>query len=74
MDDAELLDPSKWRRRIRDLDWQDMLTLKEEKESLEAIRLATHRGRPLASDSFLAKLEVRLGKRLRPLPVGRPRK
>jgi putative transposase len=30
-------------------------------------------GRPLATDSFLAKQETRLGRRLRPRPVGRPR-
>jgi hypothetical protein len=38
------------------------------------IRHSTHRGRPLASDALLSKLEQRLGRRLRPLPVGRPRK
>ena len=31
-------------------------------------------GRPLASDGLLSKLESRLGRCLRPLPVGRPRK
>ena len=43
-------------------------------ETLSAVRLNTHRGRPLASDRFLSKLESLLGRRLRPLPVGRPRK
>ena len=34
----------------------------------------THATRqPLASDKFLSKLEAKLGRRLRPLPVGRPR-
>jgi hypothetical protein len=33
-----------------------------------------HTGRPLASDSFLSKLETKIGRRLRPLPVGRPQK
>ena len=45
----------------------------EEKEQ-KAIRRSLHTGRPLASDSFLSKLEHRLGRRLRPLPVGRPKK
>jgi putative transposase len=31
-------------------------------------------GRPLGSDRFLAKLETLLGRRVRPLPVGRPKK
>ena len=37
---------------------------------LSSIRLATHRGRPPGSDSLLSKLE----RRLRPLPIGRPKK
>ena len=43
-------------------------------DECNAMRLATHRGRPLATDSFVSKLERRLGRRLRPLPVGRPKK
>jgi hypothetical protein len=31
-------------------------------------------GRPLAHDCFLSKVETKLGRRLRPLPVGRPKK
>jgi len=38
------------------------------------IRLRTHTGRALGSDSFVSKLETVPGRRLRPLPVGRPRK
>ena len=41
---------------------------------LGRVRLSTHTGRPLGSDSFLSKLEKLLGRRVRPLPVGRPRK
>jgi putative transposase len=35
--------------------------------------MRTHTGRPLGSDAFLSKLETLLGRRVRPLPVGRPR-
>jgi len=38
------------------------------------LRRWTLRGCPLGSDSFVSKLERTLGRRLRPLPVGRPRK
>ena len=38
------------------------------------LRGRTQTGRPLAADSWLSKLEKKLGRRLRPLPVGRPRK
>ena len=43
-------------------------------EQKESLRLNTHRGRPRAADRFLGKLETKLNRRLRPLPVGRPRK
>ncbi len=43
------------------------------KEMLFAVRLSTHRGRPLGSDSFLSKIARLVGRRLRPLPAGRPR-
>ena len=54
--------------------WREVLTAGEDEASLTALRTALHRGRPLGSDRFVAKLEHALGRRLRPLPVGRPRK
>jgi hypothetical protein len=51
-----------------------MLTDADDKQTLAALRLNTQTGRPLARDSFLSKLEHTLGGRLRPLPVGRPKK
>jgi len=56
------------------VNWKGILTDSEDKEALAALRLNTQTGRPLASDSFLSKLERTLGCRLRPLPVGRPKK
>ena len=53
--------------------WQEILRQFQNDEAVQALRLHTHTGRPLGSDSFLSKLEHRLGHRLRPLPVGRPR-
>jgi hypothetical protein len=46
----------------------------EDSRSGNIIRLCTSRGRPLGSDSFMSKIEKTLGRRLRPLPVGRPKK
>ena len=51
-----------------------MLKERDDKETLAALRLHTQTGRPLARDSFLSKLEHTLGRRLRPLPVGWPKK
>ncbi len=73
-DPSGLLDLSDWPSQLDDLDWSSHLRRSLPEPDLHRIRRATTRGRPLASDSFLAKLEKRLGRRLRPLPVGRPRK
>jgi len=70
---AELLNTSRWRDHTAGLDWEAFLT-ESDSEGVDAIRLATRRGRPLATDSFLSKLETKLNRRLRPKPVGRPRK
>jgi hypothetical protein len=37
------------------------------------LRIRTQTGRPLASDSFMSKVETFLVRRIRPLPVGRQR-
>jgi len=36
------------------------------------LRIRTQTGRPLGSDRFMSKVEAFLGRRVRPLPVGRP--
>jgi len=54
-------------------DWQETLAQRDDERD-ELIRLRTQTGRPLGTDSFMSKLEKTLGRRVRPLPVGRPRK
>ena len=54
--------------------WRNLLTLADDEQQIARLRLCTSRGRPLGSDKFVAKLEILLGRRLRPLPRGRPRK
>lgn len=53
--------------------WREALTNCDE-DMEERIRIRTQTGRPLGDDSFMSKLEMLVGRRLRPLPVGRPRK
>jgi len=55
-------------------DDRETLVSAEDQEELRQIRLKTRTGRPLASDSFASKLEGMLGRRIRPLPGGRPKK
>ena len=73
-DSAGLLDLAGWRSRQSPEDWQSVLLEGQEEPVLRILREGISRGRPLGSDSWLAKLERALGRRLRPLPVGRPRK
>jgi putative transposase len=73
-DPADLLDRQAWAEMWSARSWERMLTRPEDGEELACIRRSLHTGRPLASDGFLRKLERLLGRRVRPLPVGRPRK
>jgi hypothetical protein len=68
-----LLDVAGWRREISSKDWEEVLVEAEDKEMLRALRIRTQTGRPLASDGFMSKVETFLGRRVRPLPVGRQR-
>jgi hypothetical protein len=69
-----LLDQETWREFAGGLNWKAWLTEAEDALEVSSMRLNTHTGRPLATDSFLSKLETFVGRRLVPLPVGRPRK
>jgi putative transposase len=77
---AEGADPRRWvasalcRRLAVEQKWKSVLRQGEDAEMLKRIRTSTMCGRPLATDSFLAKLEHAIGRRLRPASVGRPKK
>ncbi|HEG43417.1 MAG TPA: transposase [Phycisphaerales bacterium] len=73
-DPTGVLDMNWWRSKSDQFNWQDILERRLKKEQVRNIRLATTSGRPLATDSYLSKLEKIAGRRLRPLPVGRPKK
>jgi len=53
--------------------WKAYLSAVDDPKDLALLRQSTSRGRPLAGDSMMSKLEKLLGRRLRPLPVGRPK-
>jgi len=69
-----LLDMAAWRKMSEQMDYRAMLSRVEDEAEIRQLRRSTHTGRPLGSDAFLARLEHALGKRLRPLTVGRPKK
>jgi len=68
------LNLSKWYERMSAEQWRAELAEGLTDIEIDRLRLRTHTGRPLGSDSFLSKIEAALGRRVRPLPRGRPRK
>jgi len=71
---SDVLNLSRWYDMISAGEWRKELVDGLSDSELERVRLSTHTGRPLGGDSFLSKLEKLLGRRVRPLPIGRPRK
>jgi putative transposase len=69
-----LLNLRRWYKQTSAEAWRKELAQGLTEAEMALIRLRTHTGRPLGSDSFLNKIEALLGRRVRPLPVGRPRK
>ncbi len=69
-----LLDGSHWPPADLRAVWSELLAQPHEPWELDAIRRQTYTGRPLGSESFIAKLERIAGRFLRALPRGRPRK
>jgi putative transposase len=73
-DPSGLLDMASWKHDMDVTQWRQDLERFEDDRWVTSLRLSTSRGRPLGSDAFVAKLETLLGRRLRPLPRGRPYK
>ena len=69
-----LLDLTDWGEQWTPTKWRTQLVRRDDDQAVARLRLCTHRGRPLGSDSFVSKLERLVGWRLRALPIGRPRK
>jgi len=72
--ESELLNLPRWYKQVSAEEWRKELAQGLTEGEVARIRLRTHTGRPLGGDRFLAKLETVLGRRVRPLPVGRPKK
>ena len=71
---SDLLDLSGWYKMISAGQWKNALLEGIDDAQMLCLRQRTHTGRPLGSDGFLSKMEKLLGSRVRPLPVGRPKK
>ncbi len=73
-DEAGLLDLEDWSAAWTPARWRSQLQEPLDEVETRRVQSHLHTGRPLASDSLLSKLERKLGRRLRPLAIGRPRK
>lgn len=72
-DGGGLLDLNAWREAWKASRWRAQLC--ESNEEQEAVvRRRTYTGRPWGTEPFLDRLERRLERRVRALPVGRPRR
>ena len=57
-----------------DGNWRESIGQPQDEAIVTQLRTWANRGCPLGSDSFIRKLERRLRMRLRPAPLGRPKK
>lgn len=73
-DGAGLIDNKQWQDISTGMQWKQILCQAQADDEINYIRAETYRGRPLGSDNFTSKLERCLGRRIRPLPVGRPKR
>jgi putative transposase len=69
-----LVDLGLWRSAWTAEQWREKLSRAEEEEAVSGVRANTHTGRPLGSDAFVSKVESLMGRRIRPLRIGRPKK
>jgi|GEM_PF-5260031 len=70
-----MVDLAAWRAAYDWQRWREVLETSLGEEAFgERLQEASRRGRPLGGEEFTEELERRCGRRLRALPVGRPRK
>jgi putative transposase len=61
-----------WFEQMPVTQWKKTLkAIAESDSSIERLRIHTRTGRPLGDDAFLSKVEHLIGRRVRPLPIGR---
>lgn len=72
-DPENVLEMDLWKQMSAIKDWKPVLRQFAEDEEFDGLRKHTRTGRPYGSEGFLTKLERRLDRRVRALPVGRPK-
>lgn len=69
-----IIDVSGWNETVGKDSWKTLLGEKINEGDIKNLQVHTRTGRPLGSDTFISKLETKIGRRLRALSVGRPKK
>lgn len=69
-----VLDLAAWRNYGGAAEWRARLRAAEDARAVELLRQRTRTGWALGGQGFVEKLAVQLGRRVQPLPEGRPRK
>ncbi len=70
----DILDMKTWGKLVDAGNWKDVLRDDTDVGFEKEVRRHTMTGRPCGSDRFIHRLERQLGRRVRALPIGRPRK
>jgi putative transposase len=69
------LDMTEWRRDMSAEEWiANLREFYRNDAGAEVIRSNTYTGRPLGNEAFIAEIECQIRRRVRPLPMGRPRR
>jgi putative transposase len=73
-DEFGLIDAESWRQQSKGMNWKSILRAAMDDRQINRMRVHCRTGRPLGSDNFISKLESMIGRRLRALSIGRPKK
>jgi putative transposase len=73
-DASGVLDPDAWHKKFSPREWRGILQRPLDKKMHGRLESALSTGRPLAGDRWLARVEAKLNRRLRAMPVGRPKR
>jgi len=70
-DSTGLLSMELWKSNFQPAEWRPSLEQEDDPALRQRLKLATRRGRPCGSDTFIREIETQLGRQLRPSPIPR---
>jgi putative transposase len=73
-DSPGMLSMGWWQSAFTSVEWRQTLEREDDPSLGPSLKQATRRGRPLGPDDFVREIETKVGRRLCPFPVGRPKR